>query len=126
MFIKSKLFLLLYKFASSFFYLKKIGYYYIKSPNSVTKQSLDSQFIKAIFTHLRVVFELSKNNRYEKDMFNDIFNRICIKNNVTDLISQINTESDFEFYMKTLNKFINNEFININNKNYILKLKNIL
>lgn len=116
----------LYKFASSFFYLKKIGYYYIKSPNSVTKKKLDSQFIKAIFTHLNVVFELSKNNKYEKDMFNDIFNRICIKNNVTDLISQINTESDFEFYMKTLNKFINNEFININNKNYILKLKNIL
>ena len=59
-------------------------------------------------------------------MFNDIFQRICIKNNVTNILPNINTEQDFEFYIKIINKFINNEFININNKNYILKIKNIL
>ena len=59
-------------------------------------------------------------------MFNDIFQRICIKNNVTELISRLNIENDYEFYIKTINKFINNEFININNKKYILLLKNLL
>ena len=117
---------ILYKFAYSFYYLKKIGYYYIKNPHSITKKEFDSKAIKAIFIHLKIVFEYSKNNKYEKNMFNDIFQRICIKNNVTNILPNINTEQDFEFYIKIINKFINNEFININNKNYILKIKNIL
>ena len=117
---------ILYKFAKSFYFLKKVGYYYIKNPNSITKKEFDSKAIKAIFIHLKIVYEYSKNKKYEKDMFNDIFQRICIKNNVTELISRLNIENDYEFYIKTINKFINNEFININNKKYILLLKNLL
>ena len=59
-------------------------------------------------------------------MFNEIFDRICIKNNVTNIINSFNIESDYEFYIKTLNKFMNNEFLNINNKKYIFTLKNVL
>lgn len=117
---------ILYKFAHSFYYLKKIGYYYIKNPQSITKKKFDAKAIKSIFIHLKIVFEYSKNSRYEKNMFNDIFQRICIKNNVSDILPNINYEQDFEFYTKIINKFINNEFVNINNKNYIIKLKNIL
>lgn len=117
---------LLYKNANSFYYLKKVGYYYIKNPHSITKKRFDSKAIKAIFIHLKIVFEFSKNNKYEKDMFNDIFNRICIKNNVTSIISNINIKNDSEFYIKTINRFLNNEFINVNNKKYIIQLKNIL
>lgn len=117
---------ILYKYANSFYYLKKIGYYYIKNPHSITKNKFDSRAIKAIFIHLKVVFEFSKNSKYEKDMFNDIFDRICIRNNITDIISKINTQHDLVFYIHILNRFINNDFININNKNYILKLKSIL
>ena len=117
---------IIYKFADSFNYLKKVGYYYIKNPHSITKKEFDSKAIKAIFIHLKIVFEYSKNKKYEKDMFNDIFQRICIKNNITNILDNINTEYDFEFYIKVINKFINNDFINVNNKNYILKIKNIL
>ena len=42
----------LYKYSSSFFYIKLIGYYYIIFSNIVTKKNFDSQSIKAIFTHL--------------------------------------------------------------------------
>ncbi len=117
---------ILYKYANSFYFLKKVGYYYIKNPNSITKKEFDSKAIKALFVHLKVVYEYSNNSKYEKDMFNDIFQRICIKNNVTQLITKINIENDFEFYIKLLNRFMNNKYINIYNKNYIIKLKSIL
>jgi len=117
---------ILYKYASSLYFIKRIGYYYIKNPQSITKKKFDSKAIKAIFIHLKIVYEYSKNKKYEKDMFNEIFDRICIKNNVTNIINSFNIESDYEFYIKTLNKFMNNEFLNINNKKYIFTLKNIL
>ena len=117
---------ILYKFAKSFYYLKKIGYYYIKNPHSITKKKFDSKAIKAIFIHLKVVFEYSKNTKYEKDMFNDIFDRICIKNKVERIISKINNKYNYIFIIKALNRFINNDFINIYNRNYILKLKNVI
>ena len=117
---------ILYKYASSYYFIKKIGYYYIKNPYSITKKQFDSKAIKSIFIHLNVVFEYSKNNKYEKDMFNDIFQRICINNNITGLVDKINKKTDFEFYIKTMNRFLNNDFVNINNKNYLFKLKNLL
>ena len=117
---------ILYKNAYSYYFIKKIGYYYIKNPYSITKKKFDSKAIKSIFIHLKVVFEYSKNKKYEKDMFNNIIQRICIANNITSLVNNINNKIDYEFYMKTLNRFINNDFININNKKYLLKFKNLL
>ena len=110
---------ILYKNAYSYYFIKKIGYYYIKNPHSITKKQFDSKAIKSIFIHLNVVFEYSKNKKYEKDMFNDIIQRICIANNITCLVNRINNKIDYEFYMKAINRFINNDFVNINNKKYL-------
>jgi len=114
---------ILYRTVKSFYFIKRIGYYYIKNPKSITSiKQLNSNTIKFIFIHLRIVFEFSINNFYEKNMFNNIFQRIVIRDNL--IINNIKLMKDnIKFYIETIDIFLSNEFVSFNNKNYLTKLK---
>jgi glycosyltransferase involved in cell wall biosynthesis len=66
---------LIYRTSKSFYFFKKIGYYYIKSIHSITKNlfKISNLRIQFIFIYLKFIFENSKNNKYERDMSNELF-----------------------------------------------------
>ena len=93
---------ILYRKAESFFYLKKIGYYYIKNSISITNNlnkilGLTLEF-KYIF--LKLFFDYSKNNKYEKDIANYIFTKY-IKGDFSNL------RNNFQFFKNIINIYLN-------------------
>ena len=58
-------------------------------------------------------------------MSNNLLRRIGIKRKIKVRVLKI--KNNFEFYLDIINEFLKNEFINNNNKNYLMKTKqNIL
>ena len=121
---------ILYRTVKSFYFFKIIGYYYIQNEKSITikkNKNYDNK-IKFIFLHLILVFEYTKNNKYEKKMFNNIFNRFYkyLKKDF-NLISK-----NLKFYDDFIDKFLKCKFINkkirllLNNMKKILIGKRIL
>ena len=114
----------LYRASKSFFLKKKIAYYYIKNNDSITSKGITTRDVKFIFFHLKFVFEYSKNRKYEKDMSNILFIRIGIWRNIKNKVRFI--KDDFKFYLEIIDEFLNNEFINNNNKRYLRKTRDNL
>ena len=114
----------LYRASKSFFLRKKIAYYYIKNNDSITRRGIKIIDLKFIFLHLKFVFEYSKNNKYEKDMSNILLRRIGIWRNIINKVLLL--KNDFKFYIDIIDEFLNNEFINNNNKKYLRQVKNNL
>ena len=115
--------------AKSFYFSKRIGYYYLRNEMSITKnQNKMSKkiIIKHIFIILKIVFEYSKNTKYEKDMFNLLFTQLnrgfIIGNNLANLSSK----EDLNFYYYIINLFLNCKFITNENKYYLNNLKKII
>lgn len=111
----------LYRNSRSFYLKKKIAYYYIKNKESITRKRINNMDLNFIFWHLKFVFEYSKNTKYEKDMSNILFRRLCIMRKIKERI--INIKNDFDFYIDIIDKFLNNKFINNNNKIYLRKTR---
>ena len=116
----------LYRSVKSLFFIKKIGYYYLKNNQSITKSK--SKFIyksitKFIFIYLKALFEYSKNNKYEKDMANYFFYSKFKKKNITNIKKYLN--KDFDFYCKIINMYLNCQYINNKNKNILNNFKYI-
>ena len=109
-----------YRTAKSLFFIKKIGYYYIKSHQSITRAKLSDKLIKSYFYNLKLIFEYSKNNKYEKDMANNYLHATLLHINNNKLIPII--KKDCEFYNKIIELYLNCEFISVKN---IRKLKSI-
>ena len=115
---------ILYRIVKSFYFLKKIGYFYLQNNQSITVKTTENYDHKArfIFIHWKFVFENSKNNKYEKDMVNSIINRLyfLLKDDFY-LITK-----DFQFYYDNINIFLNCKFINKDNKKLLKNFKNFL
>ena len=113
---------MLYKFSSSLYYTKKIGYYYIQNQQSITKNFLKDRerTIKNCFIYLKFIFEYTKNNQYEKNM------AACCYHNVILEISNINIfkylTKEYKFYYNIIDDYLKNEFISTKDKK---QLKNI-
>ena len=99
-----------YRNSKSFYLKKKIGYYYIKNRDSITLRSFNISDIKCIFFHLKFVFKYSKNTKYEKNMSNVLFRRTAIRKNIREKVLLI--KDNFNFYLDTIEEFLDNEFIN--------------
>ena len=115
---------ILYRTIKSFFFLKKIGYYYWQNNQSITIKPTENYNLKTrfIFIHWKFIFENTKNNKYEKDMANS---------NINKLYSMLNKDfylitKDFTFYYNIINIFLNSKFINESNKSFLKRLKKIL
>jgi len=115
---------LLYRTIKSFYFLKKIAYYYIRNKHSITRKRFTSDTIKFIFIHLTIVFDFSKNNFYEKNMFNALFKRLIIKNHIIKRFKLM--KNNRNFFLNAINKFLENEFVSFKNKNYLQNLKSKL
>ena len=108
----------LYRNVKSLYFLKKIGYFYIQNKESITKNYYKNydETLKSLFFYLKFIFENSKNNKYEKDMANEVLKQFSIGINIwINFITK-----DFQFYLKVINMYLNSEFISKENK---IKLK---
>ena len=111
----------LYRTVKSLYFIKKIGYYYIKNNQSITKSKINDNIIKSYFYILKLIFEYSKNNKYEKDMANTYLRRFVspIKNNFLKKI----IIKDCRFYNEIIELYLNCEFISNNNKRKLINIK---
>ena len=95
---------ILYRTVKSFYLFKKIGYYYIINRQSITKTGLQLINIKNIFIHLKIIFEFSKNNVFEKNMFNLHFKLFVKRKSVISHLNLIKNES--KFFIESMIVFI--------------------
>lgn len=116
---------LLYRSAKSFYFLKKVGYYYLPNEQSITLnfQKNYDETIRFIFINLIFVFENTKKNKVEKNMVNCLFERMYI-NILSEYLNLIT--KDFDYYIYIINQYLNSKFINQENKNKLNKLKSII
>ena len=84
----------------------------------------NNKTLKFIFIHLKIVFEYSKNTKYEKNMVNELFERICINTKIKQRFRYLNEE--YKFFNDIINMLLSNEFITIKNKKYLKIIKNII
>ena len=117
---------ILYKTAKSFFFLKKIGYYYIKNNQSITKNmsKISELRILFIFIVLKLVFEYSKNSKYEKDMSNLLFTELNQNINIEYIFSKKEFSPYFKLYNDVINMYLNCTFITKDNKIILKKFQN--
>jgi hypothetical protein len=116
---------LLHRTAKSFFFLKKIGYMYKRTSESITKTN-NTPRIKFKFIYLKFIFEFSKNTKYEKDMVNLYLNKTNKKFNFKEHLLKTEFCNDFDFYYEVINNVINNIYISDDNFNLLKNLKNII
>jgi glycosyltransferase involved in cell wall biosynthesis len=116
---------ILYRTANSFFFFKKIGYYYLPNEQSITltfNKNYDDT-IKYIFLHLKFVFENTKNNKHEKNMTNCLFGRLY--NGVLSECINLITKN-YSFFIDIINQYLKCIYISSDNIAKLNKLKSII
>ena len=114
--------------AKSFYFSKKIGYYYFKNEMSMTrnKYKISKIRIKFIIIYLKIIFEYSKNTKYEKDMFNYLFTRLNNNFNIAKSLTVLSSKDYLYFYYYIINIYLNCTFITNENKYYFHYFKTII
>ena len=112
---------ILYRIAKSFYFISKLGYFYIINNQSIiiNLSEVSREYYKSIFVYLKLIFEYSKNTKHEKDMANRLLGDIFIYKNINGLIF---LEKDNKFYRVIINKYLESDFITNNNKIELKKL----
>jgi len=112
---------ILYRNANSFCSLKKTGYFYIKNSQSITKNmfKISELKMKFVFVFLKIVFEYTKNTKYEKDMFNLLFTQLNKNFNINYRLDNLLVNSKYSFYYEIINMFLNCSFITEENRNIL-------
>ena len=98
--------------AKSFYFLKKVGYYYFRNTESICSNRfklIDLQ-IKISFILLKSVFENSKNTKYQKDMVNHI-----LKPSYESYLLSSPFNDNFYLYYDIINMLLNCTFIERHN-----------
>ena len=113
----------LFKKANSFYYMKYIGYYYIKNKQSITrnyKKKIENT-IRNGFLFLKFIFHYTNNTRYEKRIAECVFNNIY--SDILNINFFKNIMKDFNFYYEIIDLYINNQFISFSIKNIFKEIK---
>jgi hypothetical protein len=115
------------RIAKSYFFFKKIGYYYIKNFESITNTLFDKSelILKCRLLHLNIVYENSKHTKYEKDMSNYLLSNLIQFLSRKQKVENIKQKDIMQYFFNLINKFIDSKFINKENK-YILKKYKII
>ena len=115
---------ILHKIAKTFYFLKIIGYYYNTNSNSITNNmfKLNKLMNYFIFIYIKLLFDYSKNTKYEKDMANYLFSKLF--KNIK--IEREASKKNLNFYDEIIKMYINNKFISNENKNIFKKFKKII
>jgi glycosyltransferase involved in cell wall biosynthesis len=113
----------------SLFFLKKIGYLYLRNNQSVllNKNYKYKQFkAKYLLIYLKLVFEYSKNNQYNKDAVNAIFTAFKSHFKFLNRLSKLSLKKDLYFYKNITSALLSSTFINNSSKEIIENYKGIL
>ena len=112
---------IIYNISRSLFFLKKIGYYYIKSSISLTTnlKKINELRLKFSFIYLQFIFEYSKNSKYQKDIVNKLFTNI----NKAIVHKMRKIKKNKKFFKKVIKIFLNCSFISDENKKVLKHLK---
>ena len=120
---------MLYRLSESLFFTRKIGYYYIISNQSITQDlSRFEKRLKSNFLYFKFIIEVTKNNNIEKNIANYIFYEIYIRRpdiiiNLLKNLSKNSFNKDNELFIKTINLFLQNDFIPLKSKIILKRLK---
>ena len=102
---------LLYRTVKSFYFLKKIGYYYIQNDGSISTKNdtiTSNKYLNFIFIYLKIILDFTKNTLKEKNIFNYNVKKYLNIKNVNKLIN----------FLKSNFSLLDNK--NINYSNYIM------
>ena len=119
---------ILHRKAKSFYFLKNIGYKYIRTSESTTQKllKLSQMRLKSYFILMKFIFEFSENIKYEKDMLNLRLTNMLKKFDIIRYILKTNFNKDFYFYYETISEIINCIYISDGNINILLNLKKLI
>lgn len=115
---------MLYRTAKSFYYYKKVGYYYIQNNQSITLQKKKETYdyrTKFIFLNWKMIVENTKNNEYEKNMANALIKRLHGFLNNLQYITK-----DYKFYKDSIDMLLKCKYINGEARTILDRLKNSL
>ena len=115
----------IYKVSKSYYFLKNIGYFYISNPDSSTmsynkNEKSNIRLLNSLFIFLKFIFEYTKNNKYEKDMGNEIIEK---EMEILFSLNKIKINNNYNFYKNIINLYIKNKFIKLSIKNRLKKIK---
>ena len=113
---------MLYKLSESFFFIKKLGYYYIVTNKSITynKWNFDKR-LRSNFLYLKYLFENTKNNNIEKKMVLFVFSDILSNHpDIFNIFRKLTRDSNF--YLNVINKYLTSEFIPLKTKKELKKM----
>ena len=116
---------MIYKLSKSYYYINNIGYYYISNCNSSTmsfnkNRKKLSKFKNSFFLFLKFIFEYTKNNKYEKDIGNEIIEK---EKEILKFLNDNDINSNINLFKNIINLYLKNKFINISTKNKLIKIK---
>ena len=119
---------IIYRTAKSFFFVKQIGYYYVKNSQSLTKNIKKNSILRILFIFLllKIVFENSKNSKYEKDMANLLFSELNQYYNIEYTLPTFFFKPYFILWKDIVNMYLNSIFISKDNKNILKSFKKII
>ena len=119
---------ILIRTAKILYFSKKIGYYYLKNSISITKNlfKINQLRIQFIFIYLKLIFEYSKNTKFEKDMANLLFTNIINNLKIEKFLSKLIFIDNFKFYNDIIKMYLNCKFIDNHNKYTLNYLKKII
>jgi len=119
---------ILYRTSKSLLFLKKPGYYYIRSQESITKNLFKIEILrmKYLFIYLKIIFENSKNTKYEKDILNLFISKLYKKYNFEEIFQNSFFNRDIYLYYNFINISLNSLYFSHENKYLLQKLKFII
>ena len=118
---------MLYKLSESYYFTRKIGYYYVITKESITHESVDfKKRLKSNFLYFKYIIESTKNNNIEKTIANHIFTHIYNDHHYVIINSLKYLKRDFQFFLKTINLYIHNKFIPLKTKLILKYLRNVI
>ena len=117
---------ILYRTANSLYFIRQVGYYYTKNSQSITHNvfKMTELRLKYTFVFFKLIFEYSKNTKYEKDMANLLFTNLNKNFNVGAKLNQ--WTEDFTYFNDIINTYLHNTFITDENKYVLEDYKNII
>ena len=113
----------MYRLANSYFFIPKIGYYYIINEESITisNKLKFRKRLKSNFLYLKFIFQNTKINIIEKNIANYIFLDIYSQHKVY-FIQLFKEIIDIEFYKGVINLYLNCKYISSQTKELLNRI----
>jgi hypothetical protein len=116
---------MLHRIANSYYFTKKIGYYYILTNDSITCKNKENftKRIRSNFLYFKFIFQYTLNNGKDKKIAEYIFFTIYenFKPYICDIFKVF--KKDIKFYEEIINLYLNCEYISKEKKNILKELK---